>query len=241
MLFRSEMIGDDEWYDLDADTILGEFFDYKNIDEWQRPHYIEGKKRERIEKGTISDSTKTKYRIVNSFNIEYSITEAIDTFLQEEYKKERQDRYTYIDGKTKNGLNILNPQYAYSFHGTDPAQGRLLNAFDIVRIHKFGKQDQDNEQVIYDNYNKSTSFQEMCKWIQRELPNVMAHDPKVQEQKEKVEEKLEEIGIKVAVDWLDKLVRDNNGEIKRVPYNISVIIENDNTFKIGRASCRERV
>jgi len=226
-----EMVGDDEWYDLDADTILGEFFDYKNIDEWQRPHYIEGKKRERIEKGTISNSTKTKYRIVNSFNIEYSITEAIDTFLQEEYKKENQDRYTYIKGESRNGLNILNPQYAYSFHATDPAQGRLLNAFDIVRIHKFGKQDQENEQAVYDNYNKSTSFQEMCKWIQRELPNVMAHDPKVQEQKEKVKENLEEIGIEVAVNWLDKLVLDKNGEIKRLPYNISVIIENDNTFK----------
>ena len=114
--YMCEMIGDDEWYDLDADEMLGEFFDYKNIDEWQRPHYIEGKKRERIENGTISDSTKTKYRIVNSFNIEYSITEAIDTFLQEEYKKERQDRYTYIEGESRNGLNILNPQYAYSFH-----------------------------------------------------------------------------------------------------------------------------
>ncbi len=226
-----EMIGDDEYYDLDADDLLGEYFDYKNIDEWQRPHYIEGKKRERIEKGTISDSTKTKYRIVNSFNTEYSITEAIDTFLKEEYKYESQDRYTYKDGTSRNGLNILNPQYAYSFHGTDPAQGRLLNSFDIVRIHKFGKKDQENEQVVYDNYHKSTSFEEMCNWIKRELPNVMSHDPKVREQKEKVEEKLNEMGIEVSTDWLDKLARDKNGDIKKIPYNISVIIEYDDTLR----------
>lgn len=226
-----EMIGDDEYYDLDADDLLGEYFDYKNIDEWQRPHYIEGKKRERIERGTISDSTKTKYRIVNSFNTEYSITEAIDMFLKDEYKYESQDRYTYKDGTSRNGLNILNPQYAYSFHGTDPAQGRLLNSFDIVRIHKFGKKDQENEQVVYDNYHKSTSFEEMCNWIKRELPNVMSHDPKVKEQKEKVEEKLNEMGIEVSTDWLDKLARDKNGDIKRIPYNISVIIEYDDTLR----------
>lgn len=226
-----EMFGDDEYYDLEPDLILDEFFDYNNIDEWQRPHYIEGKKRERIEKGTISDSTKTKWRIVNSFNIEYSITEAIDTFLGEVYKKERNDRYTFMNGESRNGLNILSHQYAYSFHGTDPAQGRLLNAFDIVRIHKFGKQDQENEQKVYDNYNNTSSFKEMSEWIKRELPNVMAHDPKVIEQKEKVEEKLEEMGVEVATDWLDTLVRNSNGDIMKNPYNISVIIENDANFK----------
>lgn len=226
-----EMFGDDEWFDLEPDALLDEYFDYKNIDEWQRPHYIEGKKRERIEKGTVNDSTKTKYRIVNSFNIEYSITEAIDTFLIEEYKKERNDRYTYTNGESRMGLNILNPQYAYSFHGTDPAQGRLLNAFDIVRIHKFGKHDQENEQVVYDNYNKSTSFQEMSDWIKRELPNVMAHDPKIQEQKEMVEDKLEEMGVVVSTDWLDLLIRDGRGEIKKTSYNIAKIIEHDSNFK----------
>lgn len=229
--FVCEMFGEEFLFDLNPDEVLEEFFDYNNIEEWQRPHYIEGKKRERIERGKVSDSTKTKYRIVNSFNIEYSITDAIDTFLSEIYKKESENRYTYLGGESRNGLNILSPQYAYSFHGTDPAQGRLLNAFDIVRIHKFGKQDQENEQAVYDNYGKTTSFQEMTSWIQRELPNVMAHDPKIQEQKEKVEEKLEEMGVEVVTEWLDLLIRDSNGEIKKHPYNISVIIENDNNFK----------
>lgn len=228
-----EMFGDDEWYDLCADEILNEFFDYNNIDEWQRPHYIEGKKRERIEKGDLKgmDSTKTKYRIVNSFNTEYSITEAIDTFLDSEYKKESKDRYTYTSGESKNGLHILNHQYAYSFHGTDPAQGRLLNAFDIVRIHRFGKQDQETEQAVYENYNKSTSFTEMVNWIQRDLPNVMKHDPKLTEQRELVVANMNEIGIATSTDWVEKLARDKNGEIKKIPYNTSLIIANDSAFK----------
>lgn len=221
----------DDYYDLDPDEIMGEYFDANNIEEWQRPHYIEGKKRERIESGKTSDSTKTKYRIVNMFNTEYSITDAIDTFLSDVYKKESDNRYSYIEGETKNGLNILSHQYAYSFHGTDPAQGKLLNAFDIVRIHKFGKQDQETEQYVDDNYNKSTSYSEMVSWIKRELPNVMQLDPKYQEQKEAIVEKMEEIGVEIATDWLDKLVRDNNNDIKKIPYNISVIIANDSALK----------
>lgn len=226
-----ELIGDDEYYDLDADEILGEFFDVNNIEEWQRPHYIEGKKRERIEKGKTSDSTKTKYRMVNSFNIEYSITDAIDTFLGDIYKRESQERYTFIGGESRNGLNILGHQYAFSFHGSDPAQGRLLNAFDIVRIHKFGKLDQENEQYVYDNYGKVSSFGAMSDWIKRELPNVMAHDPKIQEQKEKLEESLGDIGIEISTDWLDKLIRGKGGDISKIPYNISVIVEHDPTLK----------
>ena len=36
---------------------------------------------------------------------------------------------------------------------------------------------------------------------------------------------------KVATDWLDKLVRDNKNDIKKIPYNISVIIANDSALK----------
>ena len=188
-----ERFGDD-YYDLDADDILGEFFDYHNIDEWQRPHYIEGKKIEKLESGNFYDSTKTRYRLVNAFNIEYSITEALDTFLTDVYKSERQkNRYTFLEGESRNGLHILNHQLAYSFHGSDPAQGRLLNAFDIVRIHKFGKQDQETEQQVYDNYGKSRSYELMIEWIRNDLPNVLAHDPKIQEQKEQVEDLLSDV------------------------------------------------
>jgi predicted P-loop ATPase len=226
----------DDKGDLDAEILLKEYLDYHNIDEWQRPHFFEGKRRDRIEKGTIPDSTKTKWRMVNSFNIEYSITDAIDKFLSDIYKKERGDRYTYIDGESKNGLHILNPQYAYSHHGTDPAQGKLLNAFDIVRIHKFGKQDTNKtENEIYDDYGNMTSFQAMCDFI-KTMPNVMKHDPKVKEQEEQFKEKMEELGIVVKeehelslMDLLERNTKDNT--IKKSPNNITLIVKHDPAFK----------
>jgi hypothetical protein len=37
---------------------------------------------------------------------------------------------------------IYDDKYAYSHHATDPACGTLMNAFDVVRIHKFGHLDE---------------------------------------------------------------------------------------------------
>ena len=36
---------------------------------------------------------------------------------------------------------VYEDKFAYSHHATDPACGRLMNAFDVVRIHKFGSLD----------------------------------------------------------------------------------------------------
>jgi len=48
-------------------------------------------------------------------------------------------RYTYINGSSALGLAVYDNSSAYSFHSTDPANcGHRLNAFDLVRIHKFG-------------------------------------------------------------------------------------------------------
>ena len=53
-------------------------------------------------------------------------------------------RYTYIPGSTTGGLVLYDGDtFAYSHHGTDPISGLLVNAFDLVRIHKFGELDEE--------------------------------------------------------------------------------------------------
>jgi putative DNA primase/helicase len=55
-------------------------------------------------------------------------------------------RYTFIEGSTTGGLILYeNDKFAYSHHGTDPISGQLVNAFDFVRIHKFGLKDDEVE------------------------------------------------------------------------------------------------
>lgn len=233
--------GEKELKTLDPQRMLSKYMDYKNIAEFQKPHYIAGLKASKIEKGKIQNSTKTRYRIVNAFNTEYTIFQALDTFLRDVYEKSKQpDRYTFLGGESKNGLVILNEQYAYSHHGTDPAQGRLLNAFDIVRIHKFGKQDAEiTEQLEYEKYTKSTSYSAMLDFIRGNLPEVMKHMPEFQKmdknEKEFTHGEVEtEKGSVEASDW--RLTLDYTGsEADRHPKsnarNIKLIFENDDYFK----------
>lgn len=52
-------------------------------------------------------------------------------------------RYTYKKGSVAGGLVCYDHLFAYSNHETDPASRQLCNAFDLVRIHKFGEMDEE--------------------------------------------------------------------------------------------------
>jgi predicted P-loop ATPase len=236
-----EAFGIDDWNDLVPNDMLDRYMDYLNIAEFQKPLFIEGLKVDKIQDGKVKDSRKTKYRIVNSFNTEYTIRQAIEEFLKEQYEKGKNaDRYTYKFGESKDGLVILNDQYAYSHHGTDPAQGRLLNAFDIVRIHLFGKKDdQKSDQEEYDTYDKNTSYSEMVDYIRANLPNVMKHMPEMEKLKKNEREftsnqaEVEENSVE-ASDWrltLDYTGSEKDRHPKSNARNIKIIFENDEYFK----------
>jgi len=46
------------------------------------------------------------------------------------------DRYTYNAGTSAAGAVVYEDgKFLYSHHSTDPCCGRLVNAFDLVRIH----------------------------------------------------------------------------------------------------------
>ena len=56
------------------------------------------------------------------------------------------ERYGYIPADSTAGVVIYDNKYAYSHHATDPACGKLCNAFDLVRIHRFGELDEDADE-----------------------------------------------------------------------------------------------
>lgn len=236
-----EGFGFDTYEVLDPNVMLDKYMDYMNIAEFQKPHYIDGLRVDRIKKGTTKSSTKTKYRIVNAFNMEYSITQAIENFIPDVYVEgKHNDRYTYTDGESKDGLIILSNQYAYSHHATDPAQGRLLNAFDIVRIHKFGNQDTDiTEQFALEQYNKSTSYSAMVEYIRGNLPSVMKHMTEFQNiTKNKKEFETGEATVEKNTveeeDWKMTLDFTGTGPDRRPKSNarnIKAIFSNDPYFK----------
>lgn len=88
--------------------------------------------------GKKAEDPLTKENYVGTFCRAYSIHEAIETFLSDVYRREAQDRYTYIPGSTAGGAIVFDDKWLYSYHSTDPACEMELNSFDLVRVHLFG-------------------------------------------------------------------------------------------------------
>lgn len=87
---------------------------------------------------------ESKSGVVGAFCRCYDVRSAIDTFLPGVYEPVdgMEDRLTYTGGSTTGGAVLYDSgKFLYSHHATDPAGGRLVNAFDLVRLHKFGDED----------------------------------------------------------------------------------------------------
>ena len=95
--------------------------------------------------GRKQEDPLKKAGIVGTFCRTYTIQEAIARFLSDVYAPSAKDgRYDYIPGEGSAGVVIYDDKFAYSHHATDPAGGKLLNAFDLVRAHRFGNEDEKN-------------------------------------------------------------------------------------------------
>lgn len=124
---------------LDPDAYLAKYPDWHDTTQWPVcPGEIRKEKH-----GRRQENPTKKTGIVGTFCRTYTVPEAIDRFLPDVYKPtERASRYTYAQGTTYGGLVVYDDGlFCYSHHSTDPAHGMDLNAFDLVRIHLFGDQD----------------------------------------------------------------------------------------------------
>ena len=130
---------------LDPDTVLARYpgGDWRDASLWPA---ADGEERSRKSLAAKQQDPREKSGIIGAFCRTYTVPEAIDKFLADVYTPtEHADRYTYTAGSTSGGLVIYGEGglWAYSNHGTDPASAQLCNAFDLVRIHKFGTEDED--------------------------------------------------------------------------------------------------
>jgi putative DNA primase/helicase len=175
---------------------------------------------------------KSKTGMIGYFCKTYTITAAIRKFLFNVYEPSttKKNRYTYIPGESKDGLIIFDDydgdSYAYSHHDTDPAKGRALNAFDLVRIHFFGDLDSNIAKTTnitkYPSYIKMMDLCEKDKNVIRTITDIKI---------EKAGEDFSYIDATENEDWKAKLNVNKRGDYLPNYNNIRLILENDPKLK----------
>lgn len=125
---------------LDPDKYLAMYKDWRDVANWP----VSSRQSEVIHKSMLkAKDPLTKDGILGAFCRTYSIEAAIEEFLPDVYQPSAMSgRYDYIPAESSAGLVVYDGKFAYSHHATDPASGRLLNAFDLVRFHLFRDLDQ---------------------------------------------------------------------------------------------------
>lgn len=211
---------------LSADEILNSYNDWRDVREWPR-HDAELDLDNINRRKAKQEDPLTKTSIVGEFCRAYTIREAIDEYLQDEYEScDMDDRYTYKKGSTAGGLVIYDDKFAFSHHNTDPASGELCNAFDLVRLHLFGYLDAECKPNT--PISKRPSFKEMR--------SKALDDQKVRLQRgiesfqdfEDPDEETEAIDL----DWIKQLDPDptKKGYLSTIK-NITTILRNDPELK----------
>lgn len=136
---------------VDPMQLLDDFGDWQ--DDTKLPYSAkQGHVRKAAKKAQVPTEKKG---IIGAFCRAYSVEDAIATFLPDVYlpgdPHSGKPRYTYAKGSASNGAVVEDGGlFLYSHHGTDPCGDRLVNAWDLVRIHRFrhlDEQPEDDESV----------------------------------------------------------------------------------------------
>lgn len=207
-----------------ADKVLKRYTDWTDTSYWPESSRAAGIRKKLAEK---QGDPCEKPGLIGAFCRTYTVPEAIEKFIPDAYIKcEMPNRYTYAGGSTAAGLVIYDDEkFAYSNHATDPASGKLCNAFDLVRIHKFGELD---DEVAADvETSKLPSYKAMMEFIQND------GETKLQLGREKLESATEEFIQEPAKDdsWLAQLDYDKKGNIINSLNNLILILRNDPNLK----------
>lgn len=217
------------WQDgpwVDADGVLAEYEDWRDQTKWP----VSSRVGKLVQKSMKKQQDPTEKKgLIGTFCRAYSISEAIEKFLPDVYEACKDDRYTFKAGSSTGGAVVYEDKWLYSFHSTDPCSCQLVNAFDLVRIHKYGDLDEDR---MTKDPTKLPSYERMMLDV-RDDEQVKALQ--VQERMAEAREEFDDLGEEEAdFSWAKNLKQDKNGKYLACRSNIRLILENDphvkNTF-----------
>lgn len=201
---------------VDPDAVLSRYKDWKDVSSWP----VSNRQNALVERSMKKQADPlSKEGLIGAFNRTYTVTEAVDTFLSDVYQHSAMPgRYDYIPADSTAGVVVYDDLFVYSHHATDPCCGKLMNAFDVVRLHKFG--DKDARMPEDTEPGKLPSFKAMQEFASK--------DEKVKATlgRERQEAASEEFA-QGAEDWQNCLELDRRGMVKDTVTNIAAIIRYD--------------
>ena len=207
---------------LDPDEVLSTYHDWRDVTSWPMSSRVAD-----VVKCTAAKQKDPleKSGLIGAFCRAYTIHEAIEKFVPTYQPCDEPNRYTYTEGSTAAGVVIYDDKFSYSHHATDPASSQLVNAWDLVRLHKFSEQDADIEPDT--PTGSRPSYKAMSQFA--------AADPNVKAQL--FNDRLAEATLDYDADfgdgdeWKGKLKITEKGVIAQTIENAVIILENDTNLK----------
>lgn len=125
--------------ELDPDTFLKAYPDWQDVRKLPR---TPGEAKLIDTERKKQEDPLAKDGIVGDWCRAHGIRDVMATELSDIYAPtDDADRYDFSAGEGTSGVVVYDDKFVYSWHATDPAGGKLLNSFDLVRIHKFRDDD----------------------------------------------------------------------------------------------------
>lgn len=200
---------------LSADGLLGMYKDWRDITQWPRSAGEVSHVKLAMKQG----DPLSKTGVVGAFCRAYDVLQAMSVFLPGIYEAvdSMPGRYTYLGGSTTGGAVVYDDaKFLYSHHATDPCGGKLVNAFDLVRLHKFEDMDDTAPEGAFGRM--LPSYKAMCELAVADpaVSALMAQEDFADAASERP----------LAADWVSQLTRDTNGAYHKTINNTLLIIQN---------------
>ena len=222
---------------LDGAAILNMYDNWKDISTWPEVPDAQKLHQNMLKK---QENPLEKEGMVGAFCRRFNIYQAIEEFLPGTYETcDVADRLTFIGGSTTAGAIVYQDGlFLYSHHATDPCSQKLVNAFDLVRLHKFGHL--DTQADIKTPVAKLPSWIAMKEWVMAKT-DVRKDLLKERQQKaiaefsivnDKNEEVLEGEIVEDDDNWKDNIQYSADGmKALSTLANIILILRNDKELK----------
>lgn len=210
----------------DADGLLELYADWRDVTSWA------GLTAQNIPRGKHQKDPTEKAGAVGAFCRVYDVPAVIAAYLPDKYLDAGEGRYTFAGGSTTGGAVLYdNGKFLFSHHATDPASGKLCNAFDLVRIHLFS--DQDDTAKPDTPANKLPSFVAMCELaVQDENVARLMNAERYQKAQEAFHPGDQNTGADGDADWQKLLqIHPETGKPMKTTDNILIILEHDPLLK----------